>query len=117
MGYPGVRSWIGYLILIPLCLVAVWWMSRSRVRVRDGVLTAGEHTVALEHIGETDTVDKKDKQQALGPDLDPTATVLHRSWVGPVVRLQITDPDSAAPYWVISSRRPEQLLAALGVDR
>lgn len=113
MGYPGVRSWIGYVVLIPLCLVGLWWLGRSRVQVRDGALTVGDSTVALAHIGHTDVVRKPDKQQALGPDLDPTAVVLHRTWVGPVVRIEITDPVSDAPYWVVSSRRPDDLIAAL----
>lgn len=114
MGYPGVRSWIGYLVLVPLCVAALWWLGRSRVRVGEGALTVGESTVSLAHVGRTDVVGKKDKQQALGPELDPAALVLHRGWVGSVVRIEITDPASPEPYWVVSSRRPDELIAALG---
>jgi hypothetical protein len=117
MGYPGFRSWIGYLVLIPLCVAALWWLGRSRVRVTDGELTAGNRSVALRHTGRTDVVARRDKQQALGPELDPSAFLLHRAWIGPVVRVEITDPDASEPYWVLSARRPERLVAALEAGR
>lgn len=113
MGYPGLRSWIGYATMVPLCLGALWWMGRSRTTVRDGKLVSNGHEVPLSAVGVTDIVPKKDKQQAMGPDLDPSAYVLHRAWVGPLVRVEITDPAAQEPYWVVSSRRPEALRAAI----
>ena len=113
MGYPGLRSWIGYVTMVPLCLGALWWLGRSRTTVRDGKLISNGRTLPLSVVGVTDIVAKADKQQALGPDLDPTAYVLHRGWVGPLVRVEITDQDSDEPYWVVSSRRPEELRTAI----
>jgi hypothetical protein len=113
MGYPGLRSWIGYVTLIPLFMLAVYWLGRTRVRVTDGRLAVGKATVALHHIGRTEVVARSDKQEVLGPQLDPQAYLLHRGWIGPLVRLEIIDPDDPTPYWVFSVRRPDELLAAL----
>jgi hypothetical protein len=33
--------------------------------------------------------------------------------VDPVVRIEIEDPSDRTPYWLASSRHPEQLIAAL----
>jgi hypothetical protein len=33
--------------------------------------------------------------------------------VGPVVRIEVLDPDDPTPYWVVSTRHPERLIAAL----
>ena len=113
MGYPGVRQWIGYVVLLPLAVLVLVRLGRVRVRVADGVLTAGEHRLPLDRVGRVDVVRGRDeKQVALGPDLDPTAVLVHRAWVGPVVRIEVLDGD--APYWVVSSREPERLVAALG---
>jgi hypothetical protein len=60
-----------------------------------------------------EVVPKENKQQALGPELDPTAFLMLRAWVAPVVRVEITDPDDPTPYWVFSVRNPEALVAAL----
>jgi hypothetical protein len=77
------------------------------------VLTAGEHRLPLDRVGRVDVVTGRDeKQVALGPDLDPTAVLVHRAWVGPVVRIEVLGGD--APYWVVSAREPERLVRALG---
>ena len=46
-------------------------------------------------------------------ELDPAALVLHRVWVGPLVRVEVTDPDDPAPYWIFSVREPDRLLTVL----
>lgn len=113
MGYPGVRSWIGYAITVPLCLGAMIWLGHVRVRVADGELHAGEARLPLCHVGHVDVVAREDKQVALGPELDPAAHLVHRAWIGPVVRIEVTDPDDDTPYWIVSTRDPDALVAAL----
>ena len=114
MGYPGVRAWIGYVTLVPLLTAALFWLGRTRVRVAAGELTVGAAAVPLRHVGRVDVVPRAGKQEAMGPQLDPAARVLHRGWVGPLVRVEITDPDDPTPYWIFSVRRPEALVTALG---
>ncbi len=114
LGYPGIRSWIGYAVLVPVAVGVLFWLGRVRVRVGAGELRVGEATLALRHVGRVEVVQKADKQIALGPELDPAAFLLHRSWVGPLVRVEVTDPEDPTPYWIFSVRDPERLLAALG---
>jgi hypothetical protein len=113
MGYPGVRSWIGYATLIPLFVLALVWLGRTRVQVAGGELRVGPARVPLRYVGRVEVVEKADKQLALGPELDPTAYLMHRGWVGPVVRVEITDPDDPTPYWIFSVRDPARIVAAL----
>ena len=115
MGYPGLRSWLGYAVLIPLAALVLVWLGRVRVQVRDGELRAGPATLPLRHVGRVDVIRDRDaKQVALGPDLDPAAYMLHRAWVKPVVRLEVTDPQDPTPYWVVSVRDADALVRALG---
>jgi Protein of unknown function (DUF3093) len=113
MGYPGVRSWIGYATFIPLFAAALFWLGRTRVRVAGGELAVGPASVPLGHVGHVDIVPRPGKQEAMGPQLDPAAYIMHRGWVGPLVRVEITDPQDPTPYWIFSCRRPEALQAAL----
>jgi hypothetical protein len=113
MGYPGVRSWIGYATLIPLFVLALVWLGRTRVQVAGGELRVGPARVPLRYVGRVEVVEKADKQLALGPELDPTAYLMHRGWVGPLVRVEITDPDDPTPYWIFSVRDPARIVAAL----
>lgn len=113
MGYPGVRSWIGYAVLIPLAVLVLISLSRTRVRVVDDELQVGPARLDLRHVGRVEVVPKVLRQEALGPQLDPAAFLMHRSFIGPVVRIEVTDPDDPTPYWVISVRDTDGLLRAL----
>jgi hypothetical protein len=117
MGYPGVRAWLPYVITIPLTLLLLWRFSSATVVVRDGELWVGEAHLPLEFAGETQIIPGRLKRQVLGPAFDPAAFALHRSWVAPMVWIHVTDENDPTPYWLISSRRPEELVAALGTGR
>lgn len=113
MGYPGIRSWIGYAITVPVFLAAMVWLGRTRVRVVGEELQAGDAALPLRYVGQVDVVAREGKQEALGPELDPTAHLLHRPWIGSVVRIEVTDPEDRTPYWIVSVRDPAALVAAL----
>jgi hypothetical protein len=113
LGYPGVRAWLPYVVLLPLTAVLIWRAGRMSVRIEDGELYVGTAHVALEHLGEVQVVGAKDKRKILGPRLDPAAYVLHRGWVGPLGRVRLTDPNDPTPYWVFSTRHPERVASLL----
>ena len=48
-----------------------------------------------------------------GRDADARAYLLLRPYLKRGVRIDLTDPSDPAPYWLISSRRPDGLAAAL----
>jgi len=49
----------------------------------------------------------------VGREGDPAAYLQIRPWIGPGVQLWLDDPDDPTPYWLVSCRRPERVLAAL----
>jgi len=113
MGYPGIRSWIGYALCVPLGVLVLLLLGRTRVRVADGTLHVGPMAKELRHLGRAEIVPKARRQQALGPELDPMAYLIIRAWIRQVVRIEITDPNDRTPYWVFSVRDAPGLLAAL----
>lgn len=114
LGYPGLRAWLGYVVMVPLLVGLTAWVGRTRVQVAGGELRVGAAAVPLRFVGRVEVVRKHDKQVALGPELDPAAHMLHRGWIGPVVRVELTDPADPTPYWIFSTRHPDRLVAALG---
>lgn len=77
-------------------------------------LHAGRAHIGVEHLGPAETLDAGRLRAVMGPQADVRAYVCHRSWVRQGVRVEVTDPRDPTPYWLVSSRRPEQLVAALG---
>ncbi|MGW6447888.1 DUF3093 domain-containing protein [Lentzea sp. NPDC055074] len=113
MGFPGVRSWLPYVILLPLTVALIVKMSSTKVEVADGELRAGDAHIPLELLGAVEVIAPEDRRRVMGRDLDPAAFVVHRGWVKPLVRVHVTDPEDPTPYWVISTRHPEALAAAI----
>jgi hypothetical protein len=114
MGYPGVRAWLPYVLLLTVAAAVLLTLSRTRVRVTAERLEVGPASLPLEFVGEVDVVPKAGKRRALGPESDPAAFMLHRAWIGPMVRVRLTDPDDLTPYWIFSTRRPDRLVELLG---
>ncbi|MFF5989060.1 DUF3093 domain-containing protein [Prauserella flavalba] len=116
MGYPGVRAWLPYVILLPVVVVLLLGMGRLTVSVTSGSereLWVGDAHLPLRFVGEVEVIGKAAKRKALGPELDPAAFVAHRGWVPTMVRIHLTDPEDPTPYWLISTRHPERLAELL----
>jgi len=117
MGYGGVRSWLPYVVLVPLTVTLIIRLGRTQVAVADGELRVGPPgntaRLPLRFVGEVEWFSTEDKRRVLGPHLDPAALVVHRGWVGPVLRVQLTDPADPTPYWLFSTRHPERLAEIL----
>ena len=118
MGAPGIRAWLPYLLLLPLPIWALYWLSRMRVEVvrnasGEGEVRAGQAHLPLDVIARAAVVPRTAKSAALGRQLDPLAFVQHRTWVKQMVLIVLDDPDDPTPYWLVSSTRPEELVAAL----
>jgi hypothetical protein len=109
MGYPGVRAWLPYLITVPAVLLAMIWLSRMKIELRDGELWVGDAHLPVEFVGAVEVLRGPAKRRALGPELDPQAFLLHRGWVRAVLRIELTDPDDPTPYWVVSVRSADRL--------
>ena len=93
------------------------FFSAPVVSVEDGVLVAGRARIPVLLTGEAEAFRGAAATAARGVGLDARAWTLFRGWVDPVLRVRIEDPDDPAPYWVLSSRRPDELRAALDAER
>jgi hypothetical protein len=85
----------------------------ARVEVDAQSLRAGQAVIERSYLGKVEALTGDDARHAFGRDCDPKAYLLLRSYVSGAVRVEITDPRDPAPYWVIATRDPERLAAAL----
>jgi len=103
-------------------LVAGWsamlisW-GRPRVEVADGELVAGGARLALAAAGEVSALDRAQTRAISGPRADPAAFSLIRPYLREAVYVEVTDPAAGTPYWVVGTRRPAELAAAINSAR
>jgi len=117
---------IAFLVATPLWLalsatavVVVVWVGMfvsygsARVSVGGGVLTAGRARVPVAQLGDVQALDPDATRLLVGREADARAYLLIRPYVRRAVRVDIADPADPAPYWLVSTRRPDRLVAAL----
>jgi hypothetical protein len=117
MGVRNLPDWLPYTVLAIVAVGVLLWLGRMEVKVTgEGAaaeLWAGQAHLPESVVRRSAVVPRSAKSAALGRQLDPAAFVLHRSWVGPMVLVVLDDPDDPTPYWLVSSRHPDRVLAAL----
>ncbi|SFT78462.1 Protein of unknown function [Actinopolyspora lacussalsi subsp. righensis] len=113
MGYPGIRAWLPYAVLLPLSIALPVWLSRTRLVVTERELRAGNARLPLRFVSDVEVIPRERKRRALGPELDPAAFMMHSPWAPTAARIWLDDPDDPTPYWVISTRHPERLAEVL----
>ncbi|MEU4389527.1 DUF3093 domain-containing protein [Kribbella sp. NPDC023855] len=86
------------------------------VAVDSEKLRAGRAVIEREYLGKAEALTGEAVRTAFGRDCDPAAYLVLRSYVRGAVRVEITDPQDPAPYWLIATRNPDRLAAALTAD-
>ncbi|WP_456787336.1 DUF3093 domain-containing protein [Cellulomonas sp. P5_C5] len=108
---PRVATLVGVGVLVVGAVVLVGLA--PRVEVRDGVFRAGGAHIPVELLGPAVPLDADATRAELGPKLDARAHLCLRGWIHSAVRVEVHDPQDPTPYWVVSTRRPAALAAAL----
>ena len=85
----------------------------ARIAVRDGILRAGRAHIPVALLGSPVSLDAPASRRLAGMDADARAYLLLRPYLHQSVQVPVVDPTDPTPYWLISTRRPEQLVAAL----
>ncbi len=83
------------------------------VEVENGMLRAGRARIEVHHLGTPRGHLGEDARRKRGAELDPRSWHLIRGGIDPVVVVPVDDPDDPVPSWVISTRTPDRLIAAI----
>jgi len=99
-------------VLYTTCVVLLV-VGSPRIEVTDAMLVAGRARLPLPNIGDAQGFTGTDATQQRGPKLDARAWLVIRGWISPVVRVDVLDASDPTPYWLVSTRHPADLVAAL----
>ena len=93
------------------CLALV--LGSPVIEVTDDRLVAGRATLPIEATGVAAAFRGEEARLQRGQKLDARAWLLIRGWVAPVVTVAVVDDGDPTPYWLLSTRNPEALAAAI----
>jgi hypothetical protein len=83
------------------------------LRVADGVFQADRASIPVDLLAGPVAHDAETTRRLVGVEADASAYLLLRPYLKRSVQVRVADPADPVPYWLVSTRRPEELVAAL----
>ncbi|QZY27843.1 DUF3093 domain-containing protein [Nocardioides coralli] len=109
VGLAWVLSAVGMLLAASLLSA----YGAARISVADGELRVGRARIGAEHVGTARALDAEATRRRSGVEADARAFLLLRPYLKRAVEVEITDPADPTPYWLVSTRHPEELARAI----
>ncbi|HSE07219.1 MAG TPA: DUF3093 domain-containing protein [Nocardioidaceae bacterium] len=110
---PPVVAWAATGVLTVIVVALFLGYGAARVRVEGGVLHAGRARIPVSMLADPLPLDKEQTRLLAGREANAHAYFLLRPYLKRSVRVEVVDPADPAPYWLVSTRRPDELAAAL----
>ena len=85
----------------------------SRIGVDHNQLRIDKAHIELKYLGKVTVLDSDAMRLLRTRDADPAAFLAIKFWSSKGIKIEVTDPRDATPYWLITSKRGEKLAALL----
>lgn len=85
----------------------------ARISVDPEGLRCGPNLMEWAYVGEAKALSAEETRERLGPAADPRAFLFTRFYINRAVEVTVEDPADPHPYWLVSSRHPEELADAI----
>jgi hypothetical protein len=102
------------------CATLLITIGLGTVEIRAGALRAGNSVLPLTAVSEVVSLDEKQTTRLRGPRANPSARLYSRPYLKESVYLAVAAPSpshpaagSTVPYWLIGTRHPAELAAAI----
>lgn len=109
----GITAAIVLAVVITVLLI----LSTPTIVVTGQTVQVGRAVIERRFVGTAEGFTGTAATEQRGTKLHGLAYVCIRGWISPVVRIEIADDNDPTPYWLVSTRRPRQLVAAVSGRR
>ncbi|HEX9552245.1 MAG TPA: DUF3093 domain-containing protein [Streptosporangiaceae bacterium] len=118
----GTTLWAGlsvataiviYAVLEGACVVLLLGWGAATITVTSSELAAGSRRLPLARIAEVAAMDAAQTRALRGPRADPAAYLLVRPYLPQAVYVRVAGSPPEPPYWLIATRKPAELAAAI----
>jgi hypothetical protein len=116
-GFSLFVAFLCYLLFGGGCAAALLLWGHATIEVAGGELRAGSAVLPLSQAGEVAPLDEAQARELRGPRADPSAFLLIRPYLRRAVYVEVAGHASGAPYWLLGTRRPAELAAAIQRSR
>lgn len=109
----SIEVGIGVAAVLYSAIALALWLGAPTVEVRDGTLRAGRARIPVTDLGSAEALEGTAAKTAMRSAWNPADHHVISPWTKALVRVPVTDPADTTPAWIVSSRRPKALAAAI----
>jgi Protein of unknown function (DUF3093) len=111
--YLGPAWGIGISVATMVVAAAIFASAAIVVSVDAQQIRVGRASIEHTYIAASRALDAEQTRRRAGVEADARAHLVLRPYIKTAVEITLDDEDDPVPYWLISSRRPHELAAAL----
>jgi hypothetical protein len=111
--YLGPGWAIGVAVVTLAAAAALFTSTGVLITVDADELHVGRAVIERTYIGGCRPLDAAATEARGGVQADGRAHLVLRPYIATAVEIELVDPDDPVPYWLVSTRRPARLAAAL----
>ena len=101
-------------IILTGALIYIAVRSRMVIEIDENELRINKAHIEHKYLGEVQILDIQKMRYARGRDANPSAFLAIRFWSPRGVLVRVKDSRDSTPYWLISSKRGDELAKAIG---
>jgi hypothetical protein len=110
--YLGPIWGVGTAVAAMIVAAAIFVSASILISVDAHELRVGRASIEHAYIADCRALDAEATRGLAGVDADARAHLVLRPYVKTAVEITLNDNDDPVPYWLVSTRRPQQLSAA-----
>ena len=104
------------MIAFAIATLAIPFIARSltsRISIDQRELRIDKAHIELKFLGKVTVLDSDAMRLLRTRDADPAAFLAIKFWASKGIKIEVTDPRDSTPYWLVTSKRGENLSALL----
>ena len=104
------------MITLAISTLALIWIAiamKSEITFDGDILRIDQAKIELKYLGQVTVLDRTAMRLLRTRDADPAAYLAIKFWEPQGLRIDLNDPRDKTPYWLVTSKRGEEIAALL----
>ena len=107
------RVTLATLVISTLALIWIAIAMKSEITFDGDILRIDQAKIERKYLGQVTVLDRTAMRLLRTRDADPAAYLAIKFWEPKGLRIDLNDPRDKTPYWLITSKRGEEIAALL----
>ncbi|MEI7722479.1 MAG: DUF3093 domain-containing protein [Actinomycetota bacterium] len=101
------------LFVATAAIVFIAFRMRSTISITNDELRIDSAHIEIKYLGSVEVLDAQSMRLLRTRDADPAAYLAIKFWIPIGVKIEVKDPRDPTPYWLVTSKRGEEIAALL----